>query len=69
MAQNGQTGPQDSSSIDDFLPFLDLWYLLWDFWDPLVGPPGVLILVYQFLLLLLDRISVKTIKVNWMGAK
>ena len=37
-------------------PFLDLW-------DPLVGPPGVLILVYQFLLLLFEEISVITIKI------
>ena len=41
---------------DQYWPFLDLW-------DPLVGPPGVLILVYQFLLLPLDKISVKTMKI------
>ena len=56
MVRNGQTGPQDSSSTDHFLPFLDLW-------DPLVGPPGVLILVYHYLLLPLDNISVKTMKI------
>ena len=27
----------------------------WDLWDPLVGPPGVLTLVYHFLLLLCIR--------------
>ena len=48
--------PQDGSLKDQYWPFLDLW-------DPLVGPPGVLKLVYQFLLLPFDKISVKTIKI------
>ena len=60
MAQNGQTGPQDSSSTDHFLPFLDLW-------DPLVGPPGVLMLVYHFLLLPPLKISVKIMKICFLG--
>ena len=48
--------PQDGSLKDQYWPFLGLW-------DPLVGPPGVLKLVYQFLLLPLDNISVKTMKI------
>ena len=60
MAQNGQTGPQDSSSMDHFLPFLDLW-------DPLVGPPGVLMLVYHFQLLPPLKISVKIMKICFLG--
>ena len=60
MAQNGQTGPQDSSSTDHFLPFLDLW-------NPLVGPAGVLILFYHFRLLPLLNISVKKMKICCLG--
>ena len=60
MAQNGQTGPQDSSSMDHFLPFLDVW-------DPLVGPPEGLILVYHFLLLPPLKISVKLMKFSCLG--
>ena len=60
MARNGQTGPQDSSSTDHFLPFLDLW-------DPLVGPPGFLMLVYPFLLLPPLKISVKIMKICCLG--
>ena len=56
MAQNDQTGPQDSFSRDQFLLFLDLW-------DPLVGPAGVLILVYHFLLLPRFKINVKIVKI------
>ena len=55
----GNRGPKMASGWlpkDQYRPFLDLW-------DPLVGPPGVLILVYQFLLLPLYRVSLKTMKI------
>ena len=45
----------------------------WDLWDPLVSPPGVLILIFYFLPFPLHNISKKIVKifarVNWMGAK
>ena len=47
--------PQDGSPKDQYRPFLNLW-------DPLVGPPGVLMLVYHFLLLPPLKISVKIMK-------
>ena len=55
-----KTGPQDSSSIDHFMPFLDLL-------DPLEGPPEVLKLVYHFLLLPPLKISVRIMKICCLG--
>ena len=46
--------------MDHFLPFLDLW-------DPLVGPPEVLKLVYHFLLLPPLKINVRIMKICCLG--